>query len=122
MHKYIKLLILIILLSFSCTLNKSQPNNQLGISDEEKIEEYQKSEFPFEIHFSNEILALKDKSERNVSSNSSDIIKSSFVKTILKIEKQSNDTVILSEVPKENNIATKKLLEIKKDINICCLH
>lgn len=55
-----KLLILVILLFFSCGFNKSEQKNQLSVLNKEKIEEYQKNESQEDIQFSNEIQALKD--------------------------------------------------------------
>ncbi|WP_233781056.1 hypothetical protein [Borreliella bavariensis] len=62
MHK--KLLILVILIFFSCNLSKSEQNNQTSELDTQKIKEYQKNESQTNIQFSNEIKALKFNSKK----------------------------------------------------------
>ncbi|WP_233709386.1 hypothetical protein [Borreliella bavariensis] len=57
MHK--KLLILVILIFFSCNLSKSEQNNQISELDTDKIKEYQKNESQTNIQFSNKIKAFK---------------------------------------------------------------
>ncbi|MBB5141667.1 hypothetical protein [Borreliella afzelii] len=110
MHK--KLLILIILLFFSCNLSKSKQNNQISALDTEKIKEYQKNESQTNIQFSNEIKAFKIISETTITTQdltvTSNIDDPPHITTILKIEKQNDGNIIINE-------ATRKLLEIQND-------
>ncbi|WP_233781045.1 hypothetical protein [Borreliella bavariensis] len=109
MHK--KLLILVILLFFSCNLSKSEQNNQINALDTEKIKEYQKNESQTNIQFSNEIKAFKIKSETTVTTKNSNtttnIDDPPHSTTILKIEKQNNGNIITE--------ANTKIAEIQKD-------
>ncbi|WP_215535866.1 hypothetical protein [Borreliella bavariensis] len=110
MHK--KLLILVILIFFSCNLSKSEQNNQISALDTDKIKEYQKNESQTNIQLSNEIKALKIISETTITTENttvnSNIDDPPHTTTILKIEKQNNGNIIINE-------ATRKLLEIQKE-------
>uniref|UniRef100_UPI003B2160ED hypothetical protein n=1 Tax=Borreliella tanukii TaxID=56146 RepID=UPI003B2160ED len=99
-----KLLIFITLLFFSCGL--SEQKNQIGVLDIDK--KYQKNKSQKENQFSNEIHAFTS----GVYSDDNAIYTrgTRYIETILKIEKQVDGKIILTE-------KTKKLLEIeKKDI------
>ncbi|WP_215536487.1 hypothetical protein [Borreliella bavariensis] len=110
MHK--KLLILVILIFFSCNLSKSEQNNQISALDTDKIKEYQKNESQTNIQLSNEIKAFKiirkttvTTQNSNTTTNRDDLPHSA---TILKIEKQNNGNIIITE-------ANTKIAEIQKD-------
>lgn len=110
MHK--KLLILVILIFFSCNLSKSEQNNQISALDTEKIKEYQKNESQTNIQFSNEIKAFKIISKTTITTQDSNattnIDDPPHSATILKIEKQNNGNIIITE-------ANAKIAEIQKD-------
>ncbi|MBB6208502.1 hypothetical protein [Borreliella lanei] len=111
-----KLSIFIILLIFSCNLSNSDQNNQLSISNKEKIVKYLANGSQTDIQFSNEIQALKDtRTITSANSPNSPFNYPTYIQTILKIEKQIDGKININEVTKKNGKETKKLLEIQKE-------
>ncbi|MGF7102141.1 hypothetical protein [Borreliella kurtenbachii] len=113
------ILILIILLVFSCNLSNSDQNDILSRSNKEKIAKYLENGSQIDIQFPNEIQALKNEgtssySKTNISS--SNISYPTYnIQTILKIEKQVDGKIFINEVTNENSKKIKKLLEITKE-------
>ncbi|MBB6043504.1 hypothetical protein QIA34_06795 (plasmid) [Borreliella yangtzensis] len=107
-----KSLILVFLLLFSCNLSKSEQNNQISELDTQKIKEYQKNESQTNIQFLSEIKALKFNSTNTITTKDSTVTSNTdsppHTTTILKIEKQNDGNIIISET-------NRKLLEIQKD-------
>lgn len=109
MHK--KLLILVFFIFFSCNLGKSEQYNQISALDTDKIKEYQKNESQTNIQFPNEIKAFKRTTTTTTTKDSNattNIDNPPHITTILKIEKQNNGNIIITE-------ANTKIAEIQKD-------